>query len=335
MAVLEAAIRVAELAGEFDRGVMLAKAALRDIDIDAEPVRAALLLQARGHLNYLLGRPGYTEDLREAARLVPADPPTAARARVLEAVAHDIHHRVDWDDAEFLAGAEEAVAVARQAGDPATEAAALVTLACALPLSDDLRSGSRELLAEARAVATRARAYQPLLRTVITESDLLEGLGQHEQAAAVARDGVRTAAEYGLARTSGVTLAVNLAEPLVSLGRWDEAGEVLERARQLMPPALAGSSLWRLSGDMAVARGDLAVADDSWPRSRRRCAAPGTRTSISSRWPGWKPRCGRPRTGRGVAAAAAALDHIPVARQRPVRLAAAGRRGPGVHCRRP
>ena len=92
--MLEAAVRVAELAGEFDRGVMLAKAALREIDIDAEPVRAALLLQARGHLNYLLGRPGYTDDLREAARLVPADPPTPARARVLEALAHDIHHRV-------------------------------------------------------------------------------------------------------------------------------------------------------------------------------------------------------------------------------------------------
>ncbi len=259
LAVLEAAIRVAELAGEFDRGVMLAKAALKEIDIDAEPVRAALLFEARGHLTYLLGRPGFTDDLHEAARLVPADPPTPARARVLEALAHDIHHRAHWDEAEFLAGAEEAVAVARQAGDPATEAAALVTLACAQSLGADV-AGIRSLLAEARAVAAGARAYQPLLRAVITESDLLEGLGQHEQAAAVARDGIRTAAEYGLARTSGVTLAVNLAEPLVSLGRWDEAGEVIERARKLMPPVLAGSSLWRLSGDMAVARGDLATA---------------------------------------------------------------------------
>ena len=163
--------------------------ALKEIDIDAEPVRAALLYEARGRLSYLLGRPGYADDLREAVRLVPADPPTPARARVLEALAHDIHHRVHWDDAEFLAGAEEAVAVARQAGDPATEAAALVTLAYAQPLSDDARP-ARALLAEARAVATRARAYQPLLRVVITESDLLEGLGQHEQAAAVARDGV-------------------------------------------------------------------------------------------------------------------------------------------------
>ena len=113
------AARVADCAGEFDRGITFAKAALREIDPAAEPVRAALMLEARGHLKYQLGREDYADDLREAARLVPADPPTPARARVLEALAHDIHHRPGgWDEAEFQAQAEEAVAVARQAGDP-------------------------------------------------------------------------------------------------------------------------------------------------------------------------------------------------------------------------
>ena len=55
VAVLEAAARVAELAGEDDRGLMLATAALREIDAAAEPVRAALLLRMRGHLKYHLG----------------------------------------------------------------------------------------------------------------------------------------------------------------------------------------------------------------------------------------------------------------------------------------
>ena len=73
----------------------------------------------------------------------------------------------------------------------------------------------------------------------------------------------RTARQYGLARTSGAVLAINLAEPLVSLGRWDEAGEVIERALQLLPPRLSRSSLWRLSGDMALARGDLDAAAEA------------------------------------------------------------------------
>jgi tetratricopeptide (TPR) repeat protein len=122
---------------------------------------------------------------------------------------------------------------------------------------------ARALLAEARALATRADAYQPLLRAAITESDMLEGLGQHELAAAVARAGISDARDYGLARTSGAVLAINLAEPLVSLGRWDEAGEVIERALQLLPPRLSRSSLWRLTGDMALARGDLAAAAEA------------------------------------------------------------------------
>ncbi len=259
VAVLEAAVRAAELAGEFDRGITLAKAALREIDVAAEPVRAALLLEARGRLKAQLGREDYPGDLREAARLVPADPPSAARARVLGALAHDIHHRPGgWDDAEFRAHAEEALAVARLAGDPATEAAALVTLACAQPLSTLQRT--RVLLAEARVIAAGAGAYQPLLRVAITESDMLEGMGQHELAAEVAREGITAARQYGLARTSGAVLAINLAEPLVSLGRWEEASEVIERAHQFSPPLRIRSSLWRHSGDIALARGDLDAA---------------------------------------------------------------------------
>jgi DNA-binding CsgD family transcriptional regulator len=259
VAVLEAAVQAAELAGEYDRGVALATGALKEVDPGAEPVRAALLHSSRGHLAKLVGREDYAKDLEEAVRLIPDGPPTAARARVLEAAAHDIHHRDSYELAEFRARAEEAVAVARQAGDPEIEAMALVTLACAEPFTARLER-NRALLAEARAAAARAKAYQPLLRAAITESDMLEGLGEHELAAAVAREGVAAAVEYGLARTSGVTLAINLAEPLVSLGRWDEAAEFIERALEYMPPRVHRSSVWRLAGDLALARGDLAAA---------------------------------------------------------------------------
>ena len=259
VAVLETATGAAELAGEYDRGVALATGALKEVDAGTEPVRAALLHSLRGHLAKMAGREDYARDLMEAVRLVPADAPPAARARVLEAAAHDIHHREGFDPAEARARAEEAVAVARQAGDPEIEAMALVSLACAEPSTATLER-TRALLAEARVAATRAKAYEPLLRVAITESDILEGLGEHELAAAVAREGVAAAVEYGLARTSGVTLAINLAEPLVSLGRWDEAAEVIERALEFMPPRVGRSSVLRLAGDLALGRGDLAAA---------------------------------------------------------------------------
>ena len=113
-----------------------------------------------------------------------------------------------------------------------------------------------------------------------------------------------------------MTLAVNTAEPLVSLGRWDEASEVIERAQQLMPPVLAGSSLWRLSGDMAVARGDLAVADECVATIE--AALRGTRYKDEHQLAlarlETEVRTAQDRPAEAMAAAGAALDHIPVAR---------------------
>jgi DNA-binding CsgD family transcriptional regulator/tetratricopeptide (TPR) repeat protein len=260
VAVLEAAVAAAELGGEFDRGITLAEAALREVDVTAEPVRAGLLFRARGNMKTQAGRDGGVEDAREAVRLVPADPPSAARARVLAALANQLNRRFGASDpAECRACGEEAVTVARQAGDAFAEAAALVDLACEEPLAGNLER-IQALLSEARAAATRAGAYQQLLRAAITESDQLGGMGLHEQAEAVARQGLTSAREYGLARSFGAILAINVAEPLVCLGRWDEALEVIERALQLAPPPLRKSSLWRLSADVALARGDLAAA---------------------------------------------------------------------------
>ena len=92
---------------------------------------------------------------------------------------------------------------------------------------------------------------------------MLEGAGLHELAAEVAREGLAAAREYGLARTYGAVLANNVAEPLVSLGRWDEAGEVIEHALRLFPPRLNRACMWRLAGDIALARGDLRAAAES------------------------------------------------------------------------
>ena len=297
-AVLEAAVQAAELAGEDDRGVMLAQAALREIDAAAEPVRAALLLRACGHLKYHLGRADYAEDLMAAVQLVPADPPSAARARVLGALAgHTLHVHGGWDRPELRAAAEEAVVTARRVGDAATEAAALVTLACAEPVGGNLER-IRALLAQARAIASRVNAFDPLLQAAITESDLLEGAGRHELAATAARDGLQVAREYGLARTYGAVLAMNLAEPLTSLGRWDEASEVIERALPLFPPPVYRAGHWQLAGDIALARGDVAAAAESVASSRSVLEDTRYYPTITCPWPGWTSTCGWPRATR-------------------------------------
>jgi DNA-binding CsgD family transcriptional regulator len=260
VAVLEATVWAAERAGETDRGLNLTQAALGEIDAAAEPVRAAMLLRASGRLKWNLGHSDFLEDLREAVRLVPADPPSPERARVLEALAHHtLHVHGGWDDPGLRAIAEEAVTTARQVGDAATEAAALVTLACAAPIGGGVEP-ARALLARARALASGANSWYQVLGAAITESDMLEGAGLHEPAAEVAREGLAMAGEHGLARSHGAILASNLAEPLLSLGRWDEAGEVLDSALAVFAPRIRRTYHWIGSAELALARGDLAAA---------------------------------------------------------------------------
>ncbi|MEV4890794.1 AAA family ATPase [Nonomuraea sp. NPDC055795] len=256
--VLRAAAAVAFNAGEFDRGISLASAALEEVDPVTDPVRTALLLRLRGLLRYDLGRKGNLEDLQAAAKLVPAEPPTKLRAQIAESLARMCNTREMWPDK--IAYAEEAVRIARAVGDGATEAHGLTTLAWGRFRFGDVEAGLVKF-AEAREIAMGDKAYNALMRTAISESDRLEGAGWHEEAVKVARRGIADAEEYGLARTSGTFLAINLAEPLVSLGRWDEALEVIEHALDLAPPAPYRASLQGFVGDIALWRGDLDKAE--------------------------------------------------------------------------
>ena len=100
---------------------------------------------------------------------------------------------------------------------------------------------------------------------------------EHERAVQVARQGVASAGEYGLARTTGALLAANAAEPLVSLGRWDEAAEVIEHALEMSPPLGTRAALLVLAGEVALARGDLARAAESAEAGRGAMAGAGYR----------------------------------------------------------
>ncbi|WP_284681453.1 helix-turn-helix transcriptional regulator [Sphaerisporangium fuscum] len=256
--VLRQCITVAHLAGEFERGLSLAKAALRAIDPQTDPVRAAKVLRQRGLVRYDLGRAGYVDDLRTAARLVPADPPTSLRAQVLENLSRVLHGSGNWAERESLA--LEAIRIAREVGDLETEAQASISLTWAKAHTSQTENRLADY-AEVREIAARANSYSALMRVAISESDSLEGAGLHEEAATVARRGIADAEAYGVARTSGAFLAINLTEPLVSLGRWDEALQVIDRALEVLPPPPYRMSLLGFATDIALARGDLDRAE--------------------------------------------------------------------------
>ena len=183
-AILESAAETATAAGEDELGIGFATAALDEIDAAAEPVRAAKLLELRGLMKFRLARASGVDDLTEALRLMPSEPPSVARAQMLARGAKRL--RMLGEPAHAMA--KEALSLARQIADPATEAYALITVAEAHARSAPAESLA--MLAQARSFAEQTGAHDPYLQAYIAESNLLEGLGEHERAAQLARQGM-------------------------------------------------------------------------------------------------------------------------------------------------
>ena len=172
--VLEEATCAAQEAGEFERGIALASSALKELDPSASPVRVAQLLENRGRFKMNLGRKEFRDDFSAALAIVPADAP-AARIPILLSAARCVS--VVAMERSY---AEEALALARAAGDEASEANVLLTLAmfrAGIGQHADVGSDPLELIAQARAMAERTGAHGLLAKAAINESHLLEGAG--------------------------------------------------------------------------------------------------------------------------------------------------------------
>ncbi|WP_285629966.1 ATP-binding protein [Actinoallomurus iriomotensis] len=250
--VVEKAVHAGMAAGEGGRAMELIAAALPE---NGDPVRAGRLLTCRGELRFVLGLPGDVADLREAALLIPDG--HDLRASVLNTLANRL--LTIPREEEGRAAAREAMAAARATGDPRSEIIATVNLAYAQARAGDIDAHLPHLVA-ARAMADRIGDHSALMHAYRCEADVLQSAGRYEQAAEAARHGLRTAAEAGLARTSGPTQAGNLAEALIALGRWDEATEVIDHVLDLTPPPSLHAYLLVLRGTIALGRGDLDLA---------------------------------------------------------------------------
>jgi len=128
--LLERAAEVASVAGDNARAQALARQVLARIDPAAEPVRAALRWERLGRFYWLTGdQDASWHAYEDALRTVPAEP-SAARARVLAATAQSLMLRSLHLSARGYA--EQAIAVASEVGALAEEAYARNTLGCDL-----------------------------------------------------------------------------------------------------------------------------------------------------------------------------------------------------------
>ena len=270
-AVLDAAVAAAVEAGEDERGVALATAALAGAEGD--PVRTAWLLWQRATMLGGLGRVGL-DDLNAAVRIAPPGHPV--RAVVLCALANRLLTVSRSDEAEDAAA--EALDIARAAGDARTEALALIVLATRRVRQGDL-AAELPRLAEAEEAAVRLGAHGVRLQAVFAEAMVLVAFGEYERAAERARHGIAVAESIGLARTYGAVGSSHLANALIGQGRWDEATSAVEHALDHTPAPVLQVPLVCLRATIALARGDAVPAEKALAFTRE-ALAPGVRPAV-------------------------------------------------------
>jgi DNA-binding CsgD family transcriptional regulator len=274
-ALLERTAYAAVLAGEPDAAVALLQTALAQVDEAADPQRAGLLHAHLAGTLWPAGRPGSLEATQRAVALVPAEPPSAARAEVL--ALHGTALMLALRHHEAVEVSRQAIQTAQQAGARTVEGHAHNTLGATLVDGGDSGEGLAHL-EEAARIAEEAGAPGDLVRAYSNLSDALEALGRLQEALAAADEAASAAKESGVALTYGAFAQANAAGCLFKLGRWTEAERLTGRLLDHDPTGILGVHLNLSRAVLDVGRGRFAPAASHITAARRlgAKAVPGT-----------------------------------------------------------
>jgi DNA-binding CsgD family transcriptional regulator/tetratricopeptide (TPR) repeat protein len=251
------AAEAADMSGLFDRGIELVGEALSLTDPDLDPTLAGLL---HAHLGYLMWARGEGEAAlaqhHEAVRLVPADPPSAERARVLRALGGALMGLGRW--AESRPVCEEAIQCAVRAAAPAEESKARNMLGSDLVELGEIEAGLDELRASHRLAGS-----DPSELFVVTGFNLAlnlfatDHLGEALEVASASRAAARSG---GLERRYGMDLAAVAGDILLRLGRWDEADQTTAQGLALDQESKGTTYLAAVRSRLLARRGAAAEA---------------------------------------------------------------------------
>ncbi|HEY6759839.1 MAG TPA: AAA family ATPase [Baekduia sp.] len=254
---------------DYSRCIHLLKHALSELDQDAEPGRAALLLERLGKARWNSGKGQIALEAWDAAlALLPAEPPTEERAKILAAKAGGLMLWGRYHDA--LAMADETLRVADAVGSRSVRIRALITKGVCLRGGGETRRGFATIR-EAMAMARVDGDVDQLLRSYLNLSDALHLTGESQAARKLLIEGRREVRELG---RHAKWLGIQQAEVSYDLGLWDEADELTPQelgrgtqgtTRVFFELTRASLSLGR--GDNADARQRLVVARDLVARS--------------------------------------------------------------------
>jgi DNA-binding CsgD family transcriptional regulator/tetratricopeptide (TPR) repeat protein len=222
--LLRRAARATDLARDFDRAVELGRLAADAAAAEGDPFEEGAILHDVTQYLWNASAPGYDDVIERAMRVVPTHPPSLERVRVEIRFANRMRRRGDHVGADVIlrAAAETAAAL----GERGAEADALASIEYERALLGDERVLAR--LYDALALAMTVDDGPIATRTAINLTNALVFLGRYQQAVELYDDGLAVAERHGLLPTNGMLLQGNVVEALEPLGRWDEAGAIVE-----------------------------------------------------------------------------------------------------------
>jgi DNA-binding CsgD family transcriptional regulator/tetratricopeptide (TPR) repeat protein len=213
----------AALTGAYDRAITLVHAALdEDSALDPDAGRTGALLERLAVYHLGSGNPDAAQPVAlRALDLLPADPPSVARAQAQGILAHALGLQGRFDESNRFA--EEALATARLVGSAEAEIRALGCVGRNAAAVGDAESGVRTLrqaLTLARSVADFSGAAQISIELALAH----HWAGDLQEACRVAEEAIEESSRWG---GEGFGIALRAIRGLAAflLGRWAEADE--------------------------------------------------------------------------------------------------------------
>ena len=254
--VLERAANAARAAVDPERSLALIKESVAQTDPD-DHERLAVRLAFQSRQLTTLMRAGAVREARRALDLLPAEPPTEARAEALERYGVSLMLE-QGKAAEAYAIAREQIAAGLALGSTRIESSGRNWAGSVMVALGDDEAGLAEL---ERAELLSQGDTDAMIRYYVNMSDAQYWAGRYADAVRTARSGLAAAEPLGLDRTMGGMLAGNAGAALFALGDWSDGRRLIDRALRLDPPAKHRAHLRLLRGWVLLWTGDLEATE--------------------------------------------------------------------------
>ncbi|MFC9751758.1 AAA family ATPase [Streptomyces sp. NPDC056921] len=255
----------ARFGGERERALAIAKKAMRVLEGEHDPLRAAWFWVQRSRLMQDLTRGDGWQELANAQELVRGLPPSVVHADVLASVAGwGALHR---PGAETLLAVDRAVEYARLVDDEYTELHARLTRGGLTAEAGGVDEGIAEMYA-VRDRADELHLVGIMSRAGINLPSTLESMGRSLEAVTAADHGIAISRSHGIADME-TWVRCNRAASLFSLGHWDESRTTTDAAARAARSSKAQGLVATWRTELTLARGDLAEAEEQLALTRR------------------------------------------------------------------